>query len=162
MHRFPGFSASASQRRPQSRGKVEIRSGDPLAPPRIVANYLQQPAHARMLVAGLRMLRETYAQPSLREHVTSEYVPGDKVGTEAQLEAHARQTGGTIYRPVGTCRMRVDAQSVVDARLRVRGVTGLRVIDASIMPRLVSTRTNAAAIMIGEKGADLLLQDRPG
>jgi choline dehydrogenase len=161
MHRFPGFSASTTQCRPQSRGKVEIRSGDPLAAPRIVANYLQEPADARALVAGLRLLREIYSQPSFRELVAGEHVPGDMVSTDAKLEAYARQTGGTIYHPVGTCRMGGDDQSVVDSRLRVRGVSGLRVIDASVMPTLVSTNTNAAVIMIGEKGADMLLHDMP-
>lgn len=160
LHRFPGFSASVTQCRPLSKGSVQLRSGDPLEAPQIISNYLQEPQDIRALVAGLRQLREIYAQPSFRDLVTDdEYFPGKHVTSNEGLEAFARQKGGTVYHPVGTCRMGSDAASVVDERLRVRGVAGLRVIDASIMPRLVSTNTNAAAIMIGEKGADMILAD---
>jgi choline dehydrogenase len=160
LHRFSGFSASATQCRPLSRGSVHLRSGDPLAPPRIVPNYLQHPQDARVLVAGLRQLREIYAQPAFKHLVTGEeHFPGAGVTSTEALEAFARQKGGTVYHPVGTCRMGGDAGSVVDERLRVRGVQGLRVIDASVMPRMVSTNTNAAAIMIGEKGAAMVLED---
>ncbi len=163
LHRFSGFSASATQCRPLSRGTVEIRSADPLAPPRIRANYLTDPLDARVLVSGLRILREIYAQPSFRKLVTGEeYLPGRAVDTPAALEAFARAKGGTVFHPVGTCRMGGDAASVVDERLRVRGVDGLRVVDASVMPRMVSTNTNAAAIMIGEKGAAMILEDERG
>jgi choline dehydrogenase len=163
LHRFSGFSASATQCRPDSRGTVQIRSTDPLAPPRIVANSLSEPGDAKVLAAGLRILREIYAQPSFRELVTGEeYLPGRAVATAEGLEAFARDKGGTVFHPAGTCRMGGDERSVVDARLRVRGVERLRVIDASVMPRLVSTNTNAAAIMIGEKGAALLLEDWGG
>jgi choline dehydrogenase len=160
LHRFSGFSASATQCRPLSRGSVHLRSGDPLAAPRIVSNYLQHPQDARVLVAGLRQLREIYAQPAFKHLVTGEeHFPGTNVTSTEALEAFARQKGGTVYHQVGTCRMGGDAGSVVDERLRVRGVQGLRVIDASVMPRMVSTNTNAAAIMIGEKGAAMLLED---
>jgi len=160
LHRFPGFSASVTQCRPLSRGSVHLRSGDPLAAPCITSNYLKEPQDVRALVAGLRQLREIYAQPAFRDLVTDEeYFPGKNVTTAQGLEAFARQKGGTVYHPVGTCRMGSDTASVVDERLRVRGVERLRVIDASIMPHLVSTNTNAAAIMIGEKGASMLLQD---
>ena len=114
-----------------------------------------------MLVAGLRILREIYAQPAFRDLVTGEeYLPGRDADTPAALEAFARSKGGTVFHPAGTCRMGGDARSVVDERLRVRGVERLRVIDASAMPSMVSTNTNAAAIMIAEKGAALLLQGR--
>jgi len=160
LHRFPGFSASVTQCRPLSKGSVQLRSGDPLSAPKIISNYLQEPQDVRALVAGLRQLREIYAQPAFRDLVTDdEYFPGKHVTSTEGLEAFARQKGGTVYHPVGTCRMGSDAASVVDERLRVRGVAGLRVIDASVMPRLVSTNTNAAAIMIGEKGADMILAD---
>ncbi|HEY4956920.1 MAG TPA: GMC oxidoreductase, partial [Caldimonas sp.] len=138
---------------------VEIGSADPLAPPRIRAGYLTEPLDAKVLASGLRMLREIYAQPSFRDLVASEYLPGAGISTASALEAFARAKGGTVFHPAGTCRMGGDARSVLDERLRVRGVAGLRVIDASAMPRLVSTNTNAAAIMIGEKGAALVLED---
>ena len=160
LHRFSGFSASATQCRPLSTGTVQLQSNNPLAAPRIVSNYLQDPQDARVLVAGLRQLRDIYAQPAFRGLVTGEeYFPGNAVVGDKALEAFARARGGTVYHPVGTCRMGADQQAVVDERLRVRGVAGLRVIDASVMPRLVSTNTNAAAIMIGEKGAAMVLED---
>ncbi|MBD9419077.1 GMC family oxidoreductase N-terminal domain-containing protein [Achromobacter sp. ACM04] len=163
LHRFSGFSASATQCRPDSRGTVEIVGTDPFASPRIVSNYLTEPRDAKVLVAGLRMLRDIYAQPSFRDLVTGvEYLPGNDVTTAAALEQFARDKGGTVFHPAGTCRMGGDAGSVVDARLRVRGVERLRVVDASVMPRMVSTNTNAAAIMIGEKGAALILEDARG
>ena len=162
LHRFSGFSASAAQCRPESRGTVEIGSADPLAPPRIRAGYLTEPLDAKVLASGLRMLREVYAQAAFRDLVAREYLPGTEVATPAALEAFARARGGTVFHPAGTCRMGGDAGSVLDERLRVRGVAGLRVIDASAMPRVVSTNTNAAATMIGEKGAALVLADAAG
>ncbi|MEP7057277.1 MAG: GMC family oxidoreductase N-terminal domain-containing protein [Caldimonas sp.] len=161
LHRFSGFSASATQCRPRSRGSVTIRSADPLAPPRIAANYLTDPHDIDVLVAGLRILREIYRQPSFRNLVTEdEYLPGRGVTTAAALERFARAKGGTVFHPVGTCRIGADEDAVVDADLRVRGVDGLRVIDASVMPTMTSANTNAAAIMIGEKGAALVLGAR--
>ncbi|MEO7246112.1 MAG: GMC family oxidoreductase N-terminal domain-containing protein, partial [Rubrivivax sp.] len=160
LHRFSGFSASAAQCRPESTGTVAIASADPLVAPAIRAGYLSDPLDAKVLVAGLRMLREIYAQPAFRDLVTGEeHLPGNGVVTPAALEAFARAKGGTVFHPTSTCRMGGDARSVVDARLCVRGVDALRVIDASVMPRIVSANTNAAAIMIGEKGAALLLED---
>jgi choline dehydrogenase len=158
LHRFSGFSASATQCRPLSRGTVELRSADPLAPPRIVTNYLTEPGDARVLVAGLKILRDIYRQPSFRDLVTDdEYLPGNASRSDEQIEQFARQKGGTVFHPVGTCRMGSDERAVVDAQLRVRGVERLRVIDASVMPQMVSTNTNAAAILIGEKGAGLVM-----
>jgi choline dehydrogenase len=163
LHRFSGFSASAAQCRPESRGSVEIAGPDPLALPRIRAGYLTEPLDAKVVVAGLQMLREIYAQPSFRGLVTGEeYLPGNGITTPGALEAFARARGGTVFHPTSTCRMGGDPVSVVDERLRVRGVEGLRVIDASVMPRLVSTNTNAAAIAIGEKGAAMVIEDRAG
>ena len=160
LHRFSGFSASATQCRPLSTGTVQLQSANPTAAPRIVSNYLREPHDVRVLVAGLRQLRDIYAQPAFSGLVTGEeYFPGNAVVGDKALEAFARARGGTVYHPVGTCRMGADEHAVVDDRLRVRGVAGLRVIDASVMPRLVSTNTNAAAIMIGEKGAAMVLED---
>jgi choline dehydrogenase len=160
LHRFSGFSASVTQCRPASSGTVHIRSADPLAPPRIVSNYLTEPQDLRVLVAGLRQLRDIYAAPSFRTLVTGEeYLPGNDVMTIESLEQFARHKGGTVFHVSGTCRMGGDARSVVDERLRVRGVDRLRVIDASVMPRMTSTNTNAATIMIGEKGAAMVIED---
>lgn len=158
LHRFSGFSASATQCRPLSRGTVQIRSADPLQAPRIVSNYLTAPQDIKVLVAGLKILREIYRQPSFRDLVTDEeYLPGNPARTDQDLEHFARHKGGTVFHLTGTCRMGADARSVVDAHLRVRGIERLRVIDASVMPTMVSTNTNAASIMIGEKGAALVL-----
>lgn len=161
LHRFSGFSASAAQCRPESRGSVSLRSGDPLAPPRIVSNYLTEPHDVRVLVEGLKILREIYGQPSFRGLTSGiEYLPGDCLNTDELLAKFAREKGGTVFHPSGTCRMGGDARSVVDAKLRVRGIERLRVIDASVMPTMTSANTNAAAIMIGEKGAGLVIGDR--
>jgi len=159
LHAFSGFSASATQCRPLSRGTVQVRSADPLVPPRIVSNYLTHPHDAKVLVSGLKILRDIYNQPSFRGLVSGEeYLPGNGTTTDAGLEEFARTKGGTVFHASGTCRMGGDERSVVDAQLRVRGVERLRVIDASVMPSMVSTNTNAAAIMIGEKGAELVLR----
>jgi choline dehydrogenase len=159
LHRFPGFSASATQCRPRSVGHVEIRSADPTVPPRIVTNYLTDPHDAKVLVSGLEILRDIYHRPSFRELLAmDEYAPGHEIRSKADLETYARQKGGTVFHASGSCRMGSDDQSVVDPQLRVRGIERLRLIDASVMPRMVSTNTNAAAILIGEKGADLIRQ----
>ena len=159
LHRWSGFSASAAQCRPASTGTVEIRSSDPAEAPRIRAGYLTEPLDAKVLVAGLEILRDIVSRPAFRDGVAGEYLPGAEKTTRADLEAFARAKGGTVFHPTSTCRMGGDAASVVDERLRVRGVAGLRVIDASVMPRVVSTNTNAAAVLIGEKGAALVQED---
>ena len=158
LHAFSGFSASAAQCRPLSRGTVQLRSADPLAPPRVVSNYLTDPHDVKVVVSGLKILRDIYHQPSFRGLVTDEeYLPGNGVDNDAALERFAREKGGTVFHASGSCRMGGDDAAVLDAQLRVRGVERLRVIDASAMPSMVSTNTNAAALMIGEKGADLVL-----
>jgi choline dehydrogenase len=162
LHDFSGFSASASQCRPRSRGRVGLRSADPLAPPRIVSNYLTEPLDAKTLVSGLKLLREIYAQPAFRPLIgEAEYMPGERLRSDSELEAFARRAGGTVFHPTSTCRMGSDERAVVDPQLRVRGVDALRVIDASVMPSMVSTNTNAAAIMIGERGAALVRGELP-
>ena len=163
LHGFSGFSASATQCRPDSRGTVEIRSADPLQPPRIVSNYLTEPRDIKVLVAGLRMLRDIYQQPAFRAFIGgAEYMPGEDVRSDGELAEFARQRGGTVFHVSGSCRMGSDAASVVDPELRVRGVERLRVIDASVMPAMVSANTNAATLLIGEKGAELVRQARGG
>ena len=156
LHRYSGFTAAAWQCHPASRGSVRIRSADPLAAPRIETNYLEESLDSRTLVAGIRMLRDIYNQPAFRGLWDAEVLPGALAPSDAALLEFARLHGGTVFHCVGTCRMGSDARAVVDPQLRVRGVERLRVIDASIMPSVTSANTNAASLMIGEKGAALV------
>jgi choline dehydrogenase len=160
LHSYSGFTAAVWQCHPASRGRVQIRSTDPLAAPRIEANYLSEEVDRRTIVEGIRMLREIYQQPSFRDLWETEVLPGPDAKDDRTLLDFARTAGGTVFHCVGTCRMGSDERSVVDPELRVRGVEGLRVIDASVMPIVTSANTNAAALMIGEKGADLLMRPR--
>jgi len=145
--------------RPTSRGFVRIKSADPLAAPAMQPNYLSTEYDRRSMVAGAHMARALAATPSLSPYVLEELQPGASVRTDEQILESVREYGSSGYHPVGTCRMGTDAGAVVDPRLRVRGIEGLRVIDASVMPTLVSGNTNAATIMIAEKGADLVRED---
>lgn len=157
LHDYPGFTASACQCRPASRGRVQILSADPLAAPQIQTNYLSQELDRNTLAAGIEMLREIYRQPAFAGLIDAEVLPGAHLKTRQELINFAREAGGTVFHPVGTCRMGSDDGAVVDPTLKVRGVERLRVIDASVMPDIVSVNTNATAIMIGEKGAELVL-----
>jgi choline dehydrogenase len=159
VHPFSGFMASVCQLRPDSRGFVRIKSADPATPPAIQPRYLTARNDVETIVAGLKQLREVMNRPVMRKLIAEERMPGDKIVTDPDLLEYARNTGTTVYHPTSTCRMGPDPAAVVDERLRVRGFERLRVIDASIMPSLVSGNTNAAAVMIGEKGSDLVLQD---
>ncbi|MSP97405.1 MAG: choline dehydrogenase [Betaproteobacteria bacterium] len=159
LHPFSAFTCSLSQLRPESRGWVRIRSADPAAAPAIQYNYLSTDADRRMMVDGLKLLRRIVNAEAMRPYVANEEYPGKRVESDADWLAFCRESGETVFHPTSTCRMGADAGSVVDARLRVRGISGLRVIDASIMPAVVSGNTNAAVIAIAEKGADLVLQD---
>ncbi len=157
LHRYSGFTASACQCRPRSRGRVAIRTSDPAQQPAIEPRYFDDRHDRNVIVAGLKMLREIYRQPSFRDLWAEEILPGAAAADDDALWAFARDKGGTVFHPVGTCRMGSDARAVVDPDLRVQGVEGLRVIDASVMPTLVSANSNAAAIMIGEHGAARIL-----
>jgi len=157
LHRYSGFTVSAAQCRPRSVGSVMIAAPDPLAPPRIVTNYLRDELDRKAIVSGLKMLREIYAQPAFRDLVAEEVLPGAAHATDAALLDFARERGSTVFHAAGTCRMGSEERSVVDPQLRVRGVEHLRVIDASVFPEMVSTNTNAAAILVGEKGAHHVL-----
>ncbi len=157
LHSYSGFTAAVWQCHPQSRGRISIRSADPFEAPRIEPNYLREEVDRRTLAAGIATLREIYRQPSFRDLWEAEVLPGPQANDERALLDFARAAGGTVFHCVGTCRMGGDASSVVDAQLRVRGVDGLRVIDASVMPTVTSANTNAASLMIGERGAALVL-----
>jgi choline dehydrogenase len=159
LHAFSGFSASVCQLRPESRGSLHIRSADPAAPPEIRINYLATEVDRAANVEGLKMLRKILHAPALRPYVTEEVDPGAKVVSDEALLGYCRARGSTIYHPTSTCRMGNDALAVVDQRLRLRGIQGLRVADASVMPDLVSGNTNAAVIMIAEKASDMILED---
>ncbi len=159
LHPFSGFTSSVCQLRPQSRGHVHISEPDPRQPPKIAARYLTDPADCATMVAAMRLNRRILNAPALAHLLAEEVRPAPDRTSDDDLLAYARETGSSIFHPVGTCRMGDDPGSVVDPRLRVRGVSGLRVVDASIMPTLISGNTNAPAIMIGEKGADMILGD---
>ena len=156
---FSGFVIHACILRPESRGHVRIKSADPSQPPAIHPNYLATQKDRDTMVAGMKVLRRIAAAPALKRYVAEEVDPGPACdGDDAMLD-FVRRRGSTVYHPVSTCRMGQDAKAVVDEQLRVRGIAGLRLIDASIMPTVVSGNTNAATIMIAEKAADLVLED---
>ena len=159
LHDFSGFTSSVCQLRPESRGQVAIRSTDPSDSPAIHPNYLMANFDQRIAIKGLNIARQIAAQPALAQYIISEYVPGEGVQSDDELLDFARRTGVTMFHPVGTCKMGNDTESVVDRYLRVHGVEGLRVVDCSIMPTLVSGNTHAAAVMIAEKGSDMILAD---
>jgi len=156
---FPGMTVSAIQTHPYSRGEVRIRSRDPHEDGTIDANYLSDPRDIAILARGLARIRGIMRQPAIADRVVEEVEPGADVTSPEALEHHLRTECQTVYHPVGTCRMGADADAVLDPALRVRGVQGLRVIDASVMPVISSGNTVAPAMMIGEKGADLTLAD---
>ena len=142
---------------PQSRGSVRLASTDATVAPLIDPQFLSHPEDMAQLLQGVRQGQRILAQPALRE-VSQEWAASAQAKTDAQLEHWIRQHADTIYHPVGTCRMGQDAMAVVDPQLRVHGVPGLRVVDASVMPRVVSGNTNAPTIMLAEKAADLIRQ----
>ena len=157
---FPGFSLGLSNCRPTSRGSILARSADPFAAPRIVANALATSEDVEAVLEGVKLLRRLAAQPALSEVVEAELAPGPDVRSDAELIADFRQRSGTVYHPVGTCRMGPDrASGAVDARLRAYGVEGLRVVDASVFPAIVSGNTNAAVMMVAARAASLILED---
>ena len=155
LHRYSGFTSSVWQCHPDSKGSVTIQSDNPMQQPRISPNYLSAQRDRDTMVAGIKMLREIHRQPAFRELWDNEVVPGTKVESDTEILDAIRHGGSTVFHPVGTCRMGSDDRAVVDPQLRVRGVDGLRVIDASVMPKITSANTNAASLMIGEKGAAL-------
>ncbi len=156
LHKFSGFTSSVWQCHPQSRGSVTIQSDDPYQQPRIEANYLSTAKDRDVMVDAIKVLRQINSQPAFRDLWDVEKVPGDHVQSDADILNAIRHGGGTVFHPVGTCRMGSDEHSVVDPELRVRGVDGLRVIDASVMPTITSANTNAATLMIGQKGAAMM------
>lgn len=159
--KFPGLTIAPCQLRPESRGTIHIGSADPMAAPKIRPNFLENTLDQEIHVAGMKIARDLMAAPSAARYVEQETTPGLAAATDEALLDHALKTGATMYHPVSTCTMGTDPNmgAVVDVRCRVHGIEGLRVADASIMPRLTSGNTNAPAIMIGEKAADMIKQD---
>ena len=151
-----GFSIGATQLRPESRGRISLASGDPFDAPTIDPRYLTEAADIEELVDGLRRAREIARADAFDEYRGREVWPGEDARTDEELAAHIRGTSQTIYHPVGTCKMGDDPMAVVDDRLRVRGLSGLRVVDASVMPTITGGNTNAPTIMIAERAADLI------
>ena len=159
LHSFSGFTATVCQLRPESRGSLKIRSADPTAPPEIRINYLATETDRAAFIDGIRILRRILAAPALKPYCVNEVYPGPDKTSDEELLDFCRKTGGTVYHPTSTCRMGNDPLSVVDQRLRVRGIEALRVVDASVMPDLMSGNTNAPTIMIAEKASDMILED---
>jgi choline dehydrogenase len=159
LHPFPGVTGNCVLLRPESRGYVRIKSADPRDAPAINPNYLSTQKDCETIVAGVAAMRRIFQAPSIARYIAEEIEPGPRCDDDDELLDFIRRRGSTTYHPVGTCRMGQDQKAVVDERLLVRGFTGLRVVDASIMPAVVSGNTNAAAIMIGEKGADMIIED---
>ena len=162
LDREPGLTIVPTPLRPDSRGSIHIRSGDPLQAPAIRPNFLVAESDRRCLLEGMKIARRITEAPALARYIVNEVEPGDDAQSDDELLDFARRKGGTIHHPVGTAKMGPDSMSVVDDRLRVHGIGGLRVVDASIMPMIVSGNTNAPVIMIAEKAADMIRQDARG
>ena len=161
LHRFPAFTASVCNLRPSSRGRVDIVSRNPTDAPRIAPNYLSTEEDRRIAADALKLTRRIVAMPALAPYQPKEYLPGPNYETDAELATAAGLIGTTIFHPVGTCRMgrADDASAVVDPQLSVRGIQGLRIADASIMPTITSGNTNAPVVMIAEKAAGLMKEE---
>lgn len=158
-HDWSGCTFSVCQLRPESRGTVAIKSRDPLEPPAMRPNYLSTETDCRCAVEGVRFARKLAAAPALAEYIAEEYRPGAIAASDSELLEFARNHGATIFHPSGTCRMGSDPMAVVDERLKVHGLAGLRVVDCSIMPTLTSGNTHAPVVMIAEKAADMIRDD---
>jgi choline dehydrogenase len=156
LHAFDAITPSVCNLQPTSRGHVRIKSADPAGHPAIALNYLATEEDVQVAIAGLKFTRRIMAARALAPFAPEEWLPGPALSSDADLRRAAGDLGTTIFHPVGTCRMGVDGLAVVDDRLRVRGVAGLRVIDASVMPRITSGNTNAPTVMIAEQGADFV------
>jgi choline dehydrogenase len=159
LHDYSGFTVSVCQLRPESRGSIHIRSADPRESPAIQPNYLDTVGDRNTMVAGMQLARKIIEIPAMKSYVRREVLPGPDVNSEDEMLEYVREYGSTIFHPTSTCKMGQDAMAVVDERLRVRGLDALRVADASVMPTVVSGNTNATCVMIGEKAADMIMED---
>ncbi len=160
LHPFSAITASVCQLRPESRGSIQIKSNDANQHPIIRPNYLSTDFDCQTAIESLKFTRRIMQTEAMRGHIASEYSPDSNATSDEDILDQARNIANTIYHPTSTCRMGADERAVVDIRLRVNGVTGLRVVDASIMPEIVSGNTNAPTIMIAERASDLIIEDR--
>ena len=156
LHKWSGFTTIAYQLRPESRGEIRLKTAAPGDAPAMIPNYLSAELDQRTIVAGLQWCRRILATPRMQHFIESEYLPGRDVQSDDEMLDYARQRGGTVFHPTSTCKMGVDTMAVVDPQLRVHGLSGLRVVDASVMPTVASGNTNAPTIMIAEKAADMI------
>ena len=159
LHEYPGFTASVWQCHPKSRGSLKIKTTNPFDQAEIRPEYLSDELDQNVVVEGIKMIRDIFSQPSFKKLCEEEILPGTEVKTDKEILNWAKNNGGTVFHAVGTCRMGNDNNSVVNEKLQVRGVKNLRVVDASIMPQVTSANTNAPSLMIGEKGASLILEN---
>lgn len=159
-HDFPGFTMSVCQLRPTSRGHLKARSNDMTMPPEISMNYFATKEDRRVMIAGVRLAQDIARAKGMSDYIAAPYRPNRFLETDREIEDFIRETATTIFHPVGTCRMGHDSMAVVDPRLRVHGVSGLRVVDASVMPAVLSGNTNAGSIAIGEYASDMIKSDR--
>ena len=159
VHPFSAFTMSICNLRPESRGEVKINSSDPTQLPKIIPNYLSTDSDKKIAIDSIKVARKIADADSLKKYILEEYVPGPAFESDEELLEAAKNNSQSIYHPVGTCKMGNDIDSVVDEKLKVHGVSGLRVVDASIMPELVSGNTNAPTMMIAEKASEMILAD---
>ena len=159
LERAPGMNCAVSIANPESRGEILARSADPFDYPSIRPNYLATPNDLATMLEGIRLVRKVFSAPAFGPHVVTELSPGPEAQGDDSLEAFVRQTGTTLYHASGTCRMGTDPMAVVDPRLRVHGIEGLRVADASVMPAVTTGNTNATCVMIGEKASAMIQED---
>ena len=155
----PGITCTVNQNLPESKGSIHIKSADPEDPPKIKYNFLSTQLDRDTLVEGVRLIRKIMGSKTMKEFCGEEMQPGESFNSDEKILQFIRDKAETVYHPVGTCKMGFDQESVVDKNLKVHGITGLRIADASIMPTLVSGNTNAACMMIGERCADFILNN---
>jgi choline dehydrogenase-like flavoprotein len=158
----PGMTMGVAGLRPTSQGSIHLQSRDPMQGPAIRPNFLDTEEDRQTIIDGMKVARRIFGRPALAHYIDHEMSPGNAVQSDDQWLDFARENGQTIYHPIGTCRMGSDAGAVVDPRLRFRGLEGLRIVDASVMPAMVSGNTQAAVMMVAERGADLILEDAKG
>jgi len=162
LHPFPAITASVCNLRPDSRGHIRIKSPDPRAKPSIRPNYLTAESDRQIAANALKLTRKIVAAPAMEKYAPKEYLPGSQVASDEDLASAAGDIATTIFHPVGTCKMGHDDLAVVDDRLRLHGLRGLRIADASVMPTITSGNTNSPTIMIAEKAAEMIREDRVG